>query len=461
MKEIKHSKKMLIMNILDILKKYSDENHRFSQKQISDILESEYQMEADRKSIRRNLLDLEEFGFDLNYSETVRMVPAKNPETGKPLIDPKTGEEKMKEFVILLDFYLEREFTDSELRLLIDSMLFSQHIPNNQCRPLVKKLEGLFNVFFKNRCQYISRMPIRDENNKQLFLNFELLDEAISRNRKVFFKYLEYRTDKKMKHPRYGGIFNMSSELMNAVNNFVTGIYAGDKTPTFDDVYKKAFQMAWKDMSTHTLKIKEDYKEYLTGDTKIVIDNKKVVMQEIRETIRTNGLITLISAQSKDEFEKAHKDLCDYIARDQAGEGEEESKQRLSGEKVSIQVAKDTTKKVCVRDIYQHMRIDSTTFSYGQAQKLVNMLVKYLFVYNQLYQIKELENMTPEHTEFYHVPLDSIVLKAAGKKEVSWSQIASYDGYRNIQEYVTDLMKKKSGPAKSPFIYELTYWPRL
>lgn len=31
-------KKMIIINILDILKRYTDENHRLSQKQIADIL---------------------------------------------------------------------------------------------------------------------------------------------------------------------------------------------------------------------------------------------------------------------------------------------------------------------------------------------------------------------------------------------------------------------------------------
>ena len=35
-------KKMLIVNILDILKNYTDENHRLSQKQIIDILEKDY-----------------------------------------------------------------------------------------------------------------------------------------------------------------------------------------------------------------------------------------------------------------------------------------------------------------------------------------------------------------------------------------------------------------------------------
>ena len=44
-------KKMLIINILDILKKYTDENHRLSQKDIIEILNKEYCMKIDRKSV--------------------------------------------------------------------------------------------------------------------------------------------------------------------------------------------------------------------------------------------------------------------------------------------------------------------------------------------------------------------------------------------------------------------------
>lgn len=194
-------KKMLIINILDILKRYTDENHRLSQKEIEDILLREYEMKADRKTIRRNLLDLQNYGYDLNYSETIRMMPVRDPKTGKQAVDPSTGKMKMEETTILSDFYLDRKFTDGELRLLIDSLLFSKHIPYSQCKELVGKLEGLSNIYFKSRCRFISRMPETEADNKQLFLNIELLDEAISKGRKVSFKYLEYRTDKKL-HPK-------------------------------------------------------------------------------------------------------------------------------------------------------------------------------------------------------------------------------------------------------------------
>lgn len=59
------------------------------------------------------------------------------------------------------------------------------------------KLEGLSNAYFRSRVKHIARLPEDKTDNKQLFLTIELLDEAISRGRKVSFKYLEYGTDKR------------------------------------------------------------------------------------------------------------------------------------------------------------------------------------------------------------------------------------------------------------------------
>ena len=181
----KQPKKLIIMNILDILKRYSDENHRLSQREIQDILSREYDMTVDRKAVKRNLMNLIEFGYDINYSESVRV------------FRDKDGNEQ--ENVILSDFYLEREFTDSELRLLIDSVLFSRHIPYQQDKQLVEKLSKLSNIYFRSRVKHITRMPSGDKtDNKQLFYNVELLDEAIDSGCKVRFRYLEYHSDKKL-----------------------------------------------------------------------------------------------------------------------------------------------------------------------------------------------------------------------------------------------------------------------
>lgn len=110
----KQPKKMIIINILDILKRYTDENHRLSQREIMDILEREYDMKVDRKAVKRNLMNLIDFGYQVEYSESIRQ--------------GKNGEEE----IIFTDWYLEKDFTDSELRLLIDSLLFQNisHIVN-------------------------------------------------------------------------------------------------------------------------------------------------------------------------------------------------------------------------------------------------------------------------------------------------------------------------------------------
>ena len=177
----KQPKKLLILNILDILWKDSDQDHRLTQREIGEILRTRYGMAADRKAIKRNLMDLAEFGFDIEYREV-----------------PRGGAGEEEENTILTDFYLVRPFTEGELRLLIDGLLFSRHLPHRQCRELVEKLEGLSSRYFRSRVRHITRMPGEQEDNQQLFLNIELLDEAIEKRQKAAFHYLEYGTDKKV-----------------------------------------------------------------------------------------------------------------------------------------------------------------------------------------------------------------------------------------------------------------------
>lgn len=195
-------KKLLIMNILDILKKYTDCDHRLSQKDIVEILKNEYNMTVDRKSVKRNLMNLIDFGYDINYSESLRMIPTKDG--------------GMEESYILSDFYLEREFTDSELRLLIDGLLFSKHIPYSQCKELVGKLENLSNQYFKSRVKHISTMPDNSPQNKELFYNIDVIDEAIGKKRQISFSYVFYGTDKKL-HPE---TFEGGSKKVYTVNPY-------------------------------------------------------------------------------------------------------------------------------------------------------------------------------------------------------------------------------------------------
>ena len=197
------NKKKINFAILEVLRRYSDPEHRLNQNDILELLEKEFDLRADRKSIKRNITGLLEMGFPIEFEETLRMYPGKNGE--------------MEESYILSDFYIERDFSDAELRLLIDSLLFSKHTPYKQCRDLVKKLEGLSNKYFKSRVRFISTLPENMPKNKELFYTIEILDEAIAAGKQVAFTYNAYGTDKKL-HPKRDTEYVVSPYQMAATN---------------------------------------------------------------------------------------------------------------------------------------------------------------------------------------------------------------------------------------------------
>lgn len=174
---------MVLINILDILKKYTDMDHRLTQAEIVDILKKEYNMEVDRKTVKRNLLDLLNLDCGIDYTEIERS-------DGKGNDNP-----------IYTDWYIQREFTDAELCFLIDSLLFSRNTPYKQCKELIEKLKNLSNIYFDKKVSHICNLPNNQPRNKEMFFTIEMLNEAINKNKMVSFTYNVYKADKKL-HPR-------------------------------------------------------------------------------------------------------------------------------------------------------------------------------------------------------------------------------------------------------------------
>lgn len=194
-----HPKKLVILYILDILQKYTDEKHRLSQKEIQDILKREYEMTVDRKAVKRNLLNLIEYESNIEYREVSRKdIFRKKDSVSYKGTSDFADKEISEDDLLWTDFYLKQKFTNEELRLLIDSLLFSKHIPYSQAKELIKKLESLSNIYFKSCSQYIYPLPVERTDNKQVFYNIAILDDAIRKKKKVLFEYAEYHTDKKM-----------------------------------------------------------------------------------------------------------------------------------------------------------------------------------------------------------------------------------------------------------------------
>ncbi len=164
-------RKLYILYLLEILQKYTDKDHPLMQKEIAEIMERDYGEACERKALTRNLGNLQDMGYDVVH------------------VDKK-------------GYYLgTRDFEDSELRLLIDSVLASRHIPAGQARKLTDKLISQSNFYFKKQMRHVHNIErMEHEEDVDLFHTIEQISRAIEEKKKVCFFYNKYGADKKLHH---------------------------------------------------------------------------------------------------------------------------------------------------------------------------------------------------------------------------------------------------------------------
>ncbi len=161
------NKKMLNMLILEILRMYSDEQHSLTQQEIIKLLDKNYGMVCDRRSVKNNILSLKEMGYDISMESGYRL--------------------------------LTREFDDSELRILIDSVLFSKSISTRQAKDLIKKIRALASNYFNVKVSHVSNLPeLHRTNNKQAMYALDAINDAIAERKKICFIYNNVGTDFKL-----------------------------------------------------------------------------------------------------------------------------------------------------------------------------------------------------------------------------------------------------------------------
>ena len=178
-------KKISILYILNILKKYTDVNHPMTQQQVMDRLKSDYDMAVNRGTVKNNIMDLIDAGYLTGYRTVTRSS-----------VNKETGEKE--ESTIYTDLYYEHEFSESELHMLIDGLLFSRSVPYKPRKELIEKLGGLSSSYFSQRMRHVHSMNADAPQNRDLFLNIEVLDEAIAEKKQVEIVYGRYGTDMKL-----------------------------------------------------------------------------------------------------------------------------------------------------------------------------------------------------------------------------------------------------------------------
>lgn len=172
--------------ILKILEEYSDADHILTTKDIIDKLEKIYDKKADRRTVYSTIEALSDFGYQISNFE-----------------DNGIG------------YYMEeRTFSDAELRLLIDAVFSCEYISKRQTEELLEKLRGFVSQHDRKDYNYTNIVaPDKKSSNQEVFLNIEILNEAINNHKKISFTYMDYDYDKTLK-PRRKDLYVANPYMM-------------------------------------------------------------------------------------------------------------------------------------------------------------------------------------------------------------------------------------------------------
>lgn len=177
-----YSQKLRVLYVMQILLRYSDEEHPISQAEISERLNA-YGIQADRKSIYDDIKVLNEFGMEI---ENRRAKPS--------------------------GFYVsERSFELPELKLLVDAVQSSKFITAKKSNELIRKLEELASVHEAKTLQRQVFVGKRIKTmNESIYYNVDKIHQAISQNRLIRFHYYEWTPQKEMHLRRNGKAYEIS-----------------------------------------------------------------------------------------------------------------------------------------------------------------------------------------------------------------------------------------------------------
>lgn len=165
-----NTKKLSIIYILKILQEFSDENNLLTQKDIIDKMYNVYGIQCERKSVAFAIECLNDCGYEICTT--------------------KKG-----------CYLSDRQFENSELRFLIDSVLYSKHVSTKHAKDLIAKLKSLGNHYFKKKLKDVYNINhIQHFQANSLFYTIDELGKAIEDEKQVKITIGKFESDKKL-HP--------------------------------------------------------------------------------------------------------------------------------------------------------------------------------------------------------------------------------------------------------------------
>ena len=150
-----------MLQVVEVLRKYSDEKHPLLQNELLALLQQNYQVFITRKTLRGHLGNLVANGYPIIYEK---------------------------------GWYYEHEFCDTEISLLIRSLQSNRYIPYKQTKLLIEKLSSLGSVYYRHT--YNSKETPME--NPEFFYTLDVINEAIDLQKQIIFRYCQYDIDKQL-----------------------------------------------------------------------------------------------------------------------------------------------------------------------------------------------------------------------------------------------------------------------
>ena len=167
------NQKLKILYIWDYLKENSHQNHPVRASELIAMLANQHNISCDRKTVYSDIAALQDYGVD------IVSIPGKNG-----------------------GYYIaSRNFELPELKLLIDAVLSSRFLTEKKSRELIEKLCrecSIHDARLMRRDMLISGRV--KSMNETIYYNVDAIQEAISQNRQITFRYFDWGIDGKRKY---------------------------------------------------------------------------------------------------------------------------------------------------------------------------------------------------------------------------------------------------------------------
>ncbi len=176
--------RLKILFLKDILEEYTDENTFITMEEIIAHLDKKG-VSAERKGIYEDINCLRDAGYDI---ELVR----------------KKG------------YHLKsRTFSTSEVKLLVDAVQASKFITEAKSNQLIKKLESLTSKHIAGELHHSVIMRERIKTmNESVFINVDVIQLAIGKNKQIRFKYFEWDVHKNRVFRNNGAPYTVSPRAL-------------------------------------------------------------------------------------------------------------------------------------------------------------------------------------------------------------------------------------------------------